>query len=358
MNWIIDNDYLIGSSKNFKFDFKQTKKLALFDLDNTIIKTKSNKVFPCDYTDWIFNYDNTKKILHNYIDNDYCIIIISNQSQLKNNQTKINDWIKKINNIQKKLNIELKIFCSTSHNKYRKPLPSFYNEFIQIENKEHIFYCGDAGGRKNDFADTDLKFALNCMIKFKYPEEVFLNINNPDKTLSLKPLIPYVNFSINKIEHIIKQNDKEIVILVGYPASGKSYIAKKYHKLNYVIINQDTLKTKTKCIKIFNNALSNQSSIIIDNLNPDYETRKFWIQCAKKHNYKTKIIQMTTDINLSKHNNLYRMYKHNKKYIPNIVYNIYNKKYEKPSYKIDKVDIIEYVHFVFPNDYEYFYYMY
>jgi bifunctional polynucleotide phosphatase/kinase len=34
---------------------------------------------------------------------------------------------------------------------------------------EKSFFCGDAAGRKHDFADTDLLFAKNVGIPFKLP---------------------------------------------------------------------------------------------------------------------------------------------------------------------------------------------
>ncbi|CCD26486.1 polynucleotide 3'-phosphatase NDAI_0H03130 [Naumovozyma dairenensis CBS 421] len=36
-----------------------------------------------------------------------------------------------------------------------------------------IYYCGDAAGRSNDFSDSDKKFAKNCGVDFKTPEEIF-----------------------------------------------------------------------------------------------------------------------------------------------------------------------------------------
>ena len=41
------------------YEFKD-KPFAAFDLDDTIIKTKSGKKFPRDKEDWVFTYDSTK----------------------------------------------------------------------------------------------------------------------------------------------------------------------------------------------------------------------------------------------------------------------------------------------------------
>jgi bifunctional polynucleotide phosphatase/kinase len=43
---------------------------------------------------------------------------------------------------------------------------------------------------------------------------------------------------------------QEVIICVGMPASGKSSFTKKIFEPNgYVRVNQDTLKTKEKCVK-------------------------------------------------------------------------------------------------------------
>ena len=68
--------------------------------------------------------------------------------------------------------------------------------------------------------------------------------------------------------------------MVGPPGSGKTEFVKKYilsheHEHEYVHINQDILKTKKKCLQITEDALTKNKSVVIDNTNPDVETRKF-----------------------------------------------------------------------------------
>ena len=78
MDWC-DKAYLYGTYGNFKLN----NKIACFDLDSTLIKTKTGKKYPINYNDWDFLYTNTKKILYHLILDNYCIIIISNQGGLK-----------------------------------------------------------------------------------------------------------------------------------------------------------------------------------------------------------------------------------------------------------------------------------
>lgn len=66
----------------------------------------------------------------------------------------------------------------------------------------------------------------------------------------------------------IKLSDKqEMIVLVGPPASGKSTIVNIFK--DYERINQDTLKTKSKCITTCKSAISSGKSVIIDNTNKD-----------------------------------------------------------------------------------------
>jgi bifunctional polynucleotide phosphatase/kinase len=131
MYWI-KVPYLHVKSNNFIYKAK----IAAFDIDGTIITTKSNKKFPVNKNDWKFLYDTTilEKLKELY-NNDYCIIFISNQGGIKS-ETQTNDWTEKMQNvaaeIQKyeKNNIPISIYAATSDYLYRKPLPKLWNAIL------------------------------------------------------------------------------------------------------------------------------------------------------------------------------------------------------------------------------------
>jgi bifunctional polynucleotide phosphatase/kinase len=357
LQWTQTDEYLIGKTSNFKFK----NKLAMFDLDKTLIipKIGNKKGFPIDENDWKFLYSNTKSKLIDYDKNDYSVIIISNQGGVSLKKQNTLTLQNKLNQIHSELNMDIFVFFSIAYNKYRKPIPTFVNDFCfnncDIDRKKS-FYCGDACGRSTDFSDTDYKFSLNCMLKFRTPENVFLN----DEIIIPKIIYPDIFnkkiFSDFTFEYV--NNNKELIIMVGYAGSGKSYISNQINtKYNYIIINQDTLKTKPKCIKMTKELLNQSKSIIIDRTNPSKEDRKIWIDLGKKYNYKIKIIELMTSRELSKHNNYYRNLTQNKNIVPEISYRIYCSKYEIPSIDEGCDEIIQ-THCNCPNDINYYYYLY
>lgn len=321
--WEITNDYICGKSLNFKFKHK----IASFDLDGTLIKTKSGKTFPVSHDDWKYYSENVVSLLSSLYNDNYCLIIISNQSRVTNSETQ-QKFKNKIEQILGNNNFEYMFFCSIKKNIYRKPLPNFFYDFVtSMENVDFVksFYCGDACGRKNDFSDTDLKFALNCKLKFLTPEMLFLNRQEQI------PQITYPNTNCKKHDFLFTPSTfPELIILVGCPASGKSTISNILsEKFNYKIINQDTLKTKAKCIKCCYEFMNLKYFIVIDATNPTVDCRKEWIVIAKQHNYKTRVMLMTTPREICYHNNQFRMITTGKN-ISEIVYRTYFSKYQIP----------------------------
>ncbi|XP_033097670.1 uncharacterized protein LOC117101646 isoform X2 [Anneissia japonica] len=158
---------------------RTNEQVASFDLDGTIIKTKSGNTFPEDENDWIFTSSNVKSIIQlnnkDHINN----VIMSNQNGIGTGSQDKEEWMDKIEKITAELGVPMYVLAATEKNKYRKPnvgMWDYYsctlNQFKTID-KDKSIYVGDAAGRPDDFSDSDKKFAENIGIAFKNNDEYF-----------------------------------------------------------------------------------------------------------------------------------------------------------------------------------------
>ena len=336
---------MFDNFKSVYYEINDIKeKIAAFDLDFTLIKPKNYKRFPKDKYDWEVLYDNVKLYLNSLIDNDYCIIIFTNQKGISKGKMTIEDFYFKIASIRKYFDINFSIFISTTDDKFRKPMTGMW-DFLLEKTKVNVdyansFYVGDAAGRiykkKKDHSSDDLYFANNIKLKFFTPEKIF---NQNDQEHKVKEFDLTSNLSNTNINI---SGSKNIILMVGVPASGKSYLSKSFE--GYKIINQDKLKSKKKCLDKTNKYLKNSNNIIIDNTNPTKETRKEYLDLADKYGYNKYLINFNIPKDVAKYLNKYRTQTEGKKLIPDIVYNIYYKKFEEPS--SEEGTIIEYDNYV------------
>ena len=152
-----------------------------FDLDGTIITTKSGRVFPKDDNDWKFLHGPCiSKIQKISSESNAKVVIFSNQAGIHNGTMEADGFKKKIETIVRQISAPLLVFVMTGKNEYRKPLPTVWNLFVRSYNggvtpaMESSVYCGDAAGRKKDHSKSDRLFALNIGVQFCTPEEFFL----------------------------------------------------------------------------------------------------------------------------------------------------------------------------------------
>lgn len=94
------------------------------------------------------------------------------------------------------------------------------------------------------------------------------------------------------------------MVLVGSPGSGKSFFALTYLiPEGYCHVNRDTLGTWQKCMSALESALAAGKSVVVDNTNPDKETRQKFINAAHKHGVTCRCFVLKTSMQHAKHNN-------------------------------------------------------
>ncbi len=357
VSWNSTNRYMVGTYLDLKLDSNNNNKVCAFDLDHTIIKPKNDKRFPNneDQNDWEFFDDSVVAKLTDFQKQDYKLVIVTNQKGLKTPGQK-KDWMGKVENVMTKLKIPAIILCSLKDDLYRKPRTKLWEKFIKCDLSKS-FYCGDAGGLKKrkigkitlcaDFDENDVKFAKNLGVTFIHRDNFIFAKEAPDNTFELSK----ISYKTGTYDAFIPDSP-EIIIMVGYPGSGKSYYAKNYiiskYQDIYEYVNQDTLKTSEKCLKAVKQAVKKGKSVVVDNTNPGVTTRKKYLDVAKENNFKCRCIVFTTSQELSRHNNIYRNIVTDGKTdcIPDIAYRLFNKNYKEPTAVTEPFDKVEKLEFL------------
>ena len=338
-----------------KTDCLFSDKVAGFDLDHTLIKPLKT-IHPKNKDDWMYCFENVLIKLNNLHKENYNIIIFSNQSSL-DKPVKKDLILNRIQNFLDKTNIPINIVISKKNDKYRKPNTGMWDELFILGitdiDYKNSFFVGDAAGRiydskkKNDFAASDRYFAENIGIQFYTPEMYFIG-KETEKYHYLQPglnqlktLKPVDCFNSNiKLEYSLP----ELVIMVGYPGSGKSTFVKKYFG-HYKLISQDLLKTSKMCVVKCDEYLSKKDSVIIDNTNVTYAKRKLFIDIAKKYNVHVRCIYMNIGFELALHLDNFRMLTLGCDKINKIAFLSFRKYFQEPKLDEGLNDII-YINFV------------
>ncbi len=143
-----------------------SKKIALFDLDNTLIQTSSGKKFPSTHEDWKFMTQVVDKLISVSKDG-YRIIILSNQLGIGNGKLKKDDFMQKIESIATKLKLPFLMLASTARDRYRKPCIGMWEYLLSQKNEIDMklsFYVGDAAGRMNNWMPGILDISSGIII--------------------------------------------------------------------------------------------------------------------------------------------------------------------------------------------------
>ncbi len=282
-------------------DFRFTGKIAGFDFDWTLVKPKSGGTFPRNREDWEWLRPNVPDVLRKLNTEGYSVTIFTNQTK---------GWkLDQIKDVFGTLDIPVRVAVGLdkSHN---KPSRIMFDTVVGEAkwSKEDSFFVGDALGRKNDWSDTDALFAKKVGLRVISPEEMF----------------PFEDNNHPRVKTVAFQ---ELVIMVGYPGSGKSTIAREVFGVNdaYIVLHGDDLKTQDRIVRETKKKLEAGKSVVVDATNPSKEKRRVLIDLAKSYNVPVRCVHVSTSMEESLHRNEKR-----EKVVPKIAYYMYRKKFEEP----------------------------
>ncbi|KUJ12099.1 PNK3P-domain-containing protein [Mollisia scopiformis] len=347
------------------------KKIAAFDFDSTLIQTMSGKKFASGAQDWKWWHASVPGMVRKmYLEDGqdrFTMVVVSNQAGLtlkhdakgpKTQQSKVESFKTNVAAVFNQLDIPISIYAATEKDNYRKPRTGMWTELLEDYeirladlDLDNSIFIGDAAGRQasqgqsKDFSCSDRNFAHNVGIKFHTPEEFFLGESPRPFTRTFEPS-EYASPTIVGATYA-KKDACDLVLFCGSPGAGKStFYWKHLEPLGYTRVNQDTLKSLDKCIRVADDNLKAGKSVAIDNTNADPDVRSRWVQLAVKHNVPIRCVVFTTASEICEHNDAVRalnniMNPEKRTILPSIAFRGFHSRYRRPQLSEGFQDITE-----------------
>jgi bifunctional polynucleotide phosphatase/kinase len=270
-----------GTSRPF------TGRIALFDIDGTLVLSRSGRRWAQDAEDWIWS----SPAVPNYMDSmwreGWTVALMTNQSQWSKDSATPKAKLEAILHcIEASFGWQPWCFVSTKlkDEVYRKPARGMYDALLAALGTTasavtQLQMCGDAAGTTDPFppyqwSDSDKKFAETIGATYIRPMDVF-----GAPTPATAPA-----------------STQEIVLLVGNPGSGKSTTAKHLATTaGYIHVEQDALGTKAKTLKAVKDAVSSGRSVVVDATHGSFTNREPYLKLATEKSIPLRIVWHVRD---------------------------------------------------------------
>ena len=323
-----DRYTLITFQNHFRPTIGQGVKVIFADLDHTLITPKGKYVFPKSIDDWKWKNDAIVPLLKEmYNDMGYEIVIVSNQKKMTGDDVR-----KKAKMIYDDLQIPFVFIAGHSDLYYRKPQLGLWEVLIEYIFKDlnnidnSSIFLGDSV--------ADLYFARNTNIKFVHTDMFFNGVRHEEFAKIEDKKHPMTEWISDKVQTIIprpKPPLKHLVIMVGSPASGKSFYSRELEKSGYIRINKDDMKSEKIMQKEFDTGIKNGRNIVIDGTNATKESRSKWKNAAAT--YHVTIVWMNFPMSVVEFLDNYRIAinKNQDTHVPAVAMRVYYKKLEEPT---------------------------
>lgn len=291
---------------------KSSSLIAGFGLIGTLVKVKD---ISSKRTQWNLAFNNLPEKLKHLQQKGYKIAIFSENVLTEKLHLKI--FKKKICVLLQRIGVPVQVFMAIDNEHMKKPVLGMWqaqtkrNQNILVDTRKS-FYVGCYGGRKQNWAqgkkpdpsNEDRLFAVNIGVKFFTPEEYFQGT----------PVAPYCFPKFNPREpsqfdfKSLVCDTQEVVLMVGPPDSGKTWICKKYlvpAGYVHISINFAVEMLRGKCI--IKDFLTLGKKVVIDGMNPSSASRKLFINIARKRCIPVRCFEMKVSNEQLAHNRKFRL---------------------------------------------------
>ncbi|AAZ38226.1 ORF-60 [Agrotis segetum nucleopolyhedrovirus A] len=150
-----------------------TDKIAGFDLDGTLIETRSGDIYARAAIDWKWKYTTVYQSFMNLLNDGYTIVIVTNQLGISTGKVSEHEMKKKVQYVCNALGLPMIVMMASKNDKYRKPATGTMEYLVSRQpniNLNDSFYCGDD---VNGTLCSDSGYAKACSVKFIYDFDYF-----------------------------------------------------------------------------------------------------------------------------------------------------------------------------------------
>ena len=276
-------------------------RIAAFDLDGTLITPVPGREFPAAASpdDWMWRYgEETLEVLRGLAET-HAIVVMTNQSQYSAEKVR-----ERVNSVRTQLGIALRgsepsFLVATSRTFYHKPMVGMWDCLATRCAPATIdtatsFYCGHAAGRPLDFSARDALFAANVGVPFHTPECCFapgtpcLCEKEHRETTKAAPFTPSpeaTTTTLQLLDHVRHNavhwcaREFRVVVLVGFPAAGKSFFAER---TGYTVVRPHSQRSRTRALRATEGALRRNKHVVIDCTNLTVAARAPYLALARR----------------------------------------------------------------------------
>ena len=182
--------YVLDCAPTASVRIAGNRRIAAFDLDSTLIESRSQRRMPRGRTDWQWLHPEVPVKLRALHADGCKIVVFTNQGGIGLGHVGAAELLGKIGDVVVALGVPLQAFVASAYDIHRKPSTGMWLRFVSHHNDNmqpdlsRCVFVGDAAGRekgwdgrvdtRRDHSLDDRRFALNVGLRFATPEPYFL----------------------------------------------------------------------------------------------------------------------------------------------------------------------------------------